>query len=125
MGFSGSIRNGSIRHSKRKCTAGPAPAPQKKVKKPAKVTGLKKAKVTAVSAKISWKKAKNAKKYEISYKIGKKKWKKVSTKKTSYTLKKLTKNTTIQVKVRGVNGKKKGAFSKVLKFKTLKLYSVQ
>lgn len=90
------------------------------VKKPAKVTGVKASKIKKTSAKITWKKAANAKKYEVTYKAGKAKWKTVKASKTTYTIKGLKKSTSVKVKVRGVNGTKKGAYSKVESFKTSK-----
>ena len=102
-----------------KAKAVPADDSSKTVKKPAKVTGVKAAKVTAKSVKISWKKASSAKKYEVTYKTGKAKWVTKTTTKTNYTIK-VKKNTKVQVKVRGVNGTKKGAYSKVVKVTTKK-----
>lgn len=93
---------------------------KEKTTKLAKVTGVKSTKVTVKSAKISWKKVASAKKYTVSYKAGKAKWKTVSVKKTAYTIKGLKKNTKVKVKVQAVSGKTKGAFSKVVSFKTKK-----
>ena len=95
------------------------------VKKPAKVN-LKKAKnVKKRSVTLSWKKAKNAKKYQVQYSLNKKfkKGKKFKTKiktttKVNFKIKKLTKKKTYYFRVRGVNGKVYGAWSKV---KTVKI----
>ena len=83
-------------------------------KKPAKVK-LTSAKRSGTKIILKWKKAKNAKKYQVYQKIGTGRW----------TLKKTLKKLTLTVKgtygkaysfkVRGVNGKKKGAFSAVKK----------
>ena len=86
-------------------------------KKPAKVKSLK---VTAMndpetSIRVSWKKAKNAKKYQV-YRATKKKgkYKKVATvKKTTYVNKGLKDGKKYFYKVRAVNGKKKGKYSAV------------
>jgi soluble P-type ATPase len=87
-------------------------AKKKKAKKPAKVK-IAKASVKKNTKKItvSWKKAKNAKKYIVSIKD-------LSTKLTSSKTSKKVKitfngqwNTKYQIRVRGVNGKKKGAWS--------------
>ena len=86
-------------------------------KKPAKVA-IKTAKAaSASSVKVTWKKAKNAKKYEVYYstkaKKGFKKGATVKASKKAATVKKLKAGTKYYFKVRAVNGKKKGAFSKV------------
>lgn len=89
------------------------------VKKPAKVTGLK-AKSTKVSVTFTWKKAKNAKKYEV-WQLKGKKYKKVKTVKVrKAVIKKLWPGTKYKFKVRAINGKKKGKFSAVKTFKTKK-----
>ena len=81
-------------------------------KRPAKVKGLS-LKLTGSRIKASWKKAKNAKKYQVYVRTGAGKWK------LKKTLKKLSLSVTgvngrtYSFKVRGVNGKKKGAFSQV------------
>lgn len=88
-------------------------------KTPAKVSGVKVTKATNVSVSLSWKKAKNAKKYEVYYKASSaKKWSSLKTKAKKATIKKLKANTAYSFKVRGINGKKKGKFSKVVKQKT-------
>ena len=88
-------------------------------KKPAKVAGLK-AKPAKTSLTLTWKKAKNAKKYEV-YQLKAKKYKKIKTLKTrKLVVKKLKTNTKYKFKVRGINGKKKGKFSKVIAVKTKK-----
>ena len=95
--------------------------------KPAKVTNLTVKKTSSAKAKLSWKKAKNAKKYEIycgqydTY--GKIKWSLVdTTKKLSYTCSAKKSNYYNYYKVRGVNGSKKGSFSSTKAF-PIKKYS--
>ena len=94
-------------------------------KKPAKVT-IKTAKAaSASSVKVTWKKAKNAKKYEVWYSTkAKKGFKKGASvkgaKKVTATVKKLKPGKKYYFKVRAVNGKKKGAFSKVKAAATMK-----
>ena len=99
-------------------------------KKPSKVTLSSAKAITSSSVKLTWKKAKNAKKYEVyASKSAKKNFKKVATVKSSkktYTVRKLNKkalkaNTKYYFKVRAINGKKKGKFSKVKSVKTLKI----
>lgn len=66
------------------------------------------------SVNLSWKKVKNAKKYQIQYSL-KKNFKKAKTKTTNkltITIKKLTKKKMYYFRVRAVNGSKKGAWSK-------------
>ena len=72
------------------------------------------------SAKISWKKVKDAKKYQIQYSL-KKNFKQATTKtskKVAITIKKLKNKKTYYFRVRAVNGTNKGAWSKV---KTVKI----
>jgi exonuclease VII small subunit len=90
----------------------------KKAKKPAKVKGVKVSVAKNNNVTVTWKKAKNAKKYTVSIKDG-------STKLTATKTSKKTKLTfkggnavKYTVKVRGINGKKKGAFSKAASKKT-------
>ena len=85
--------------------------------KPAKVTGVK-ASAKKMSVTLKWKKAKRAKKYQIwQYKA--KKYKKIKTTKAKkITIKKLKAATTYKFKVRAINGKKAGKFSKVVVIKT-------
>lgn len=96
-------------------------------KKPAKVT-LKKAKnVKKKSVTLTWKKATNAKSYQVQYSLSKKfktakkfKTKTKTTRKTNFKIKKLTKKKTYYFRVRGVNGKLYGAWSKPKKVKIKK-----
>jgi len=85
-------------------------------KKPAKVTNLKATALSSSSVKLTWKKAKNAKKYEVYYSTKSKSgFKKVKTTKyTTFTKKSLKAGKKYYFKVRAVNGKKKGSFSKVV-----------
>lgn len=66
---------------------------------------------------VQFKKVKNAKKYQIQYATNKKfkKAKSKTTTKLKYTIKGLKKNKKYYVRVRGVNGKKKGSWSAVKK----------
>lgn len=100
---------------------------KKAVKKPAKVK-IKQAKNNKKkTVSLSWKKASNAKKYQVQYSFNKKfkkvkkyKTKTVTTRKLKYTIKKLKKKKTYYFRVRGVNGKKYGVWSKVKKVKIKK-----
>ena len=86
-------------------------------KKPGKVKITSAVKLNQMIT-VTWKKTKKAKKYQIYLKQGKKKWKKVATVKANgkstqtYAIKKLKWNTKYQVRVRAVNGKKKGKWSR-------------
>ena len=95
------------------CTTLPASAT---AKVPAKVAGVKVTKATNTAISISWKKARNAKLYQVNYKkASAKKW--IALKKTKalkITKSGLKANTKYNFKVRGVNGKKYGKFSKVI-----------
>ncbi|MFQ9516004.1 MAG: fibronectin type III domain-containing protein [Eubacterium sp.] len=86
-----------------------------------RVTGLK-AKAGKKKVKLSWKKAKNAKKYQIQY--GTKKSfsskKSKATAKKSITIKKLKRGKTYYFRVRGIDGKQVGNWSKVKKVKIKK-----
>ena len=84
------------------------------VKKPAKVK-LTSVKASGLKITLKWKKAKNAKKYQVYVKAGAAKWKLRKTlKKTSLSITGKS-GETYSFKVRGLNGKKKGAFSAVKK----------
>ena len=91
-------------------------------KKPEKVkiTATKRSKKNRILVKF--KKTKNAKKYQIQYAVNRKfkKAKIKTTKKYSYTIKKLSKNKIYYIRVRGVNGTKKGMWSKVKKVKKVR-----
>ncbi|WP_029072449.1 fibronectin type III domain-containing protein [Kandleria vitulina] len=84
--------------------------------KPDKVTLKKATSKKKKTVKVTWNKAKNAKTYQVAYRRKKsaKKWTKwvyKVVKGKSYTNKKLKSKKTYQFKVRGLNGKIKGAFS--------------
>ncbi len=86
-------------------------------KRPAKVKSVKAVALgdSETSINVSWKKAKHAKKYQV-YRATKKKgkYKRVATtKQLTYTNKNLKDGKKYYYKVRAVNGKKKGKFSKV------------
>ena len=88
-------------------------------KTPAKVTGVKAVTATESAIGISWKAAKNAKKYEVKYKVSTaKSWKSVTTTSKKATIKSLKQNTKYQFKVRGINGSKKGSYSTTITQKT-------
>ncbi len=72
---------------------------------------------------IRWKAAKGAKKYQLYIKGGKySKYTKIAeTTKLSYTVKGLQRIKTYKFKVRGVNGSRKGAFSKVQSLRTSRI----
>lgn len=94
-------------------TKAPTPAP----KKIAKVTGVKVKSVKKKTIKVTWKKAKNAKKYQIKANN-----KTYNATKTSRKIKnkKFKKGKKVKVKVRGIDGSKKGAWSKTVKKKITK-----
>ncbi len=100
---------------------------KKTVKKPARVK-IKQAKNNKKkTVSLSWKKTLNAKKYQVQYSLNKKfkkakkyKTKTVTTRKLKYTIKKLKKKRTYYFRVRGVNGRKYGVWSKVKKVKIKK-----
>lgn len=84
-------------------------------KKPSRVTGVKVTATSGTSLKITWKKTKNAKKYQI-YRAAKKsgKYKLIkTTTKTKYVNTKLKTGKKYYYKVRAINGKKKGKFSAI------------
>ena len=98
-------------------------------KKPAKVKVSSLKAVSSSSVKVTWKKASNAKKYEVyvstKSKKGFKKAATLSSSARSYTVKKYNKKalkayTKYYVKIRAVNGKKKGSFSTTKYVKTKK-----
>ncbi|MBR3738346.1 MAG: fibronectin type III domain-containing protein [Eubacterium sp.] len=81
-------------------------------KTPAKVSGVKAISASDTAIGISWKSAKNAKKYEVKFKASSaKSWKSVTVSAKKTTIKNLKQNTKYQFKVRGINGSKKGSFS--------------
>lgn len=89
---------------------------------PVKVTYLNPVAKSTSSIRLTWRKAKYAKKYEVyrsTSKSGKYKRVKVTTK-LAYTDAKLKSNTKYFYKVRGINGTKKGKFSVIKYAKTKK-----
>lgn len=91
-------------------------------KTPSQVTGVGIGSVKTTSFKITWNKAKNGKKYQVQWKrASAKKWtapgKTLSSR--SFTLQKLAAGTKYQVRVRAVNGTKKGKWSKIAAKTTL------
>ena len=101
---------------------GAASVPTYAASKPAKVKGVTAKAKSSSSIKITWKKAKNAKKYQVYRATSKDgKFKKVkTTKKRSFTNKGLKSGKTYYYKVRAIRGKKKGKFSAVKSAKTKK-----
>lgn len=88
-------------------------------KTPAQVKSVQLSKKTTTSLKVKWEKAKNAKKYEVAYRVsGKGSYKSVKTSSRYRTIKSLKEGTTYQVKVRAINGTKKGKWSSVKKYTT-------
>jgi len=88
-------------------------------KTPAQVKSLELSKKTTSSIKIKWAKAKNAKKYEVAYRVsGTGSYKSVKTSSRYRTIKSLKEGTTYQIKVRAINGTKKGKWSSVKKYAT-------
>ena len=94
-----------------------------KVKTPAKVTGLKVAEkpmadiqVGAAKMVLKWDKVKTARKYEVAYKTGHNDWTQVKTKgkATKYSLEGLNPYCKYSIKVRALNGKKAGKWSKTI-----------
>ena len=91
-------------------------------KTPAKVSGLKVIDVNDFSVIIEWNKAKNAKRYEYQYKkASARKWPKgVDVTYDTYADIELTSsNTKYQIRVRGVNGSKRGKWSSAKTVRTL------
>ena len=90
------------------------------VKRPSQVTNLT-VKLTAKNtAKLTWKKASNATKYQVYCSVNGAKYKKIKTTKgTSLTHKKLKNGATYVYKVRGINQKKTGNYSSVQRIRTL------
>lgn len=90
-------------------------------KTPSQVKKLKVAGSTDKTLLVSWGKTSYARQYEVSYKL--KSAKKYTTKKTSsteYTIEGLKATTEYKVKVRAINGNKKGKWSSESTFKTAK-----
>lgn len=99
----------------------------RKNNKPANTTLKSVKNVKKRSVKLTWNKAKNAKKYQVQYSLNKKfktakkyKTRTKTAKKLSVTIKKLLMNKTYYFKVRGVNGSVYGKWSKVKKVKIKK-----
>ena len=90
------------------------------VKRPSQVRNLT-VKLTAKNtAKLTWKKASNATKYQVYCSVNGAKYKKIKTTKgTSLTHKKLKNGATYVYKIRGINQKKTGNYSSVQRIRTL------
>lgn len=92
------------------------------IKKPVKVQIKSVKNIKKKAALIKFSKAKNAKSYKIQYSTNRK-FKKAKTRKTKkikYIIKKLKVGKTYYIRVRGINGKKLGAWSRVKKVKIKK-----
>ena len=96
-------------------------------KKPERITGIKAAKAKKKTVSITWKKVANASKYQIQYSLSKKfkkakkfRTKTVTTSKNKYTIKKLIKKKTYYVRIRAINNKTVGQWSKIKKIKVTK-----
>ena len=104
-------------------------SPDAAVKRPARVTGVKATKVASNSVRLSWKKAKRAKRYSVYIKKGKKLKRLKTTKKRSVVIKKLAVNKTYKFKVRAYNFKHKkkryGKFSKYISVRIRKQTNAQ
>ena len=90
-------------------------------KTPSKVKSVKVSKIKTTSFKVSWKKAAKAKKYQVQYVKSGVSWSKAKSKtvKSKYvTIKKLKQGVKYKVRVRGINGKKKGKWSKTVMKRT-------
>ena len=98
--------------------------------KPAKVKLVKAGPINQMIV-VKWNKAAKAKKYEIYAKAGTAKWKKVKTVKATgkstqtWRMKGCKWNTRYQVKVRAVNGSRKGSFSNVKRARTFKKITLE
>ena len=103
-------------------TQGTTTQRQVTVQKPAKAVIKKLKNTKKKSIKISLKKAVRAKKYQIQYSLNKKfkKAKIKTTTKLTYVIKNLKKGKTYYVRVRGVNGTKNGAWSRIKRVKIKK-----
>lgn len=103
-------------------TLGTTTQRQVTVQKPAKAVIKKLKNTKKKSIKISLKKAVRAKKYQIQYSLNKKfkKAKIKTTTKLTYVIKNLKKGKTYYVRVRGVNGTKNGAWSRIKRVKIKK-----
>ncbi len=98
-----------------------------KTKKPVKASIKSARNIKKRSVKLTWKRVKNAKSYQVQYSLNRKfktakkyKTKTKTTRKLSYTVKKLTKKKTYYFRIRGINGKLKGSWSKSKKIKIRK-----
>ena len=90
------------------------------VKRPSQVKNLT-VKLTAKNtAKLTWKKAANASKYQVYCSVNGGSYKNIkTTKSTSFTQKNLKNGATYVYKVRGLNQKKTGSYSSVQRVRTL------
>lgn len=87
-------------------------------KTPAKVTGLKITKDSDSTVKISWKKTKNAKKYQVFRKAGgESRYGKIKTTTAANCTMDQTKGRWYDYKIRAINGKKTGKYSAVKGFR--------
>ena len=96
-------------------------------KKPKRITVIKAAKAKKKMVSITWKRVANASQYQIQYSLSKKfkkakkfRTKTVTTSKNKYTIKKLIKKKTYYVRIRAINNKTVGQWSKIKKIKVTK-----
>ena len=98
---------------------GSAMTPVTAASKPGKVKGVKVTMATNNYISLKWSKAEKEKKYEVQYKLStSKKWKSKKTTKKKVKLTGLKSNKTYNIRVRALNGSKKGKFSKTKNQKT-------
>lgn len=90
-----------------------------KAEKPAKVSGIKKAR-SKTYIKLSWKESKGAESYVIKYSTDKKTWKTKTVKTNSVKLTKLKSGTKYYIKIAAKNAVGTGAYSKVFSVTTKK-----
>ena len=69
----------------------------------------------AATLTVKWNKVSSAKKYEVQYRTGDNKWTKSTTKTVKYKIKGLNPYCQYSIKVRALNGRKKGSWSKTIK----------
>lgn len=90
-------------------------------KTPGTIIGVKVTNTTDKAVSLTWSKSKIAKKYEVQYKVSSaSKWRTKSVTAAKITVSGLKQGTKYSFRIRGVNGKKKGKYSKVITKTTYK-----